>query len=88
MARLSSKYRHRSSSPHDHHVINGVGERMHREQENDRSTCRLSVHEAQSVVRAPRMDDEEQPRSRAFGWKVPLLHSLVELLQQAATSSL
>ena len=27
-------------------------------------------------------------RARAFGWKVPLLHILVELLRQAATSSL
>ena len=27
-------------------------------------------------------------RARAFGWKVPLLHILVELLRQAETTSL
>ena len=43
------KYGHRSRSWHDHSVINGVGERMHFENENDDSTCRLSVHKAQST---------------------------------------
>ena len=57
-----TKYGHRSRSRHDHDVINGDGERMHHEQEKDRSTCRLTVRKAQSVVRAPRMDDQECPR--------------------------